>query len=112
MVWGRVNRIKAENISFCSNLQIAAQGLFSFDGFKEGFEVALTKAARAVAFDDFVEDGGAIFDGLRLFLAFGRFVDGEFDLAVAVLHHFEHEGGIFGGDVFVVEVGKLAKPTP
>jgi hypothetical protein len=36
--------------------------------------------------------------------AFGGLVDGEFDEAVAVGHDFGHEGGVFGGDVVVVEV--------
>ena len=36
--------------------------------------------------------------------AFGGFVDGEFDEAVAVGHDFGHEGGVFGRDVVVVEV--------
>ena len=40
---------------------------------------------------------------LALFQAFGRLVDGEFDVAVAVGHHFRHQGGVFGGDVLVVE---------
>src|SRR5713226_4905801 len=43
-------------------LQIAAEGLLAFDGFEEGFEVALAEAAAALALDDLVEDRGAIFD--------------------------------------------------
>ena len=44
-----------------------------------------------------------LFD-LRFLFAFGRLVDGEFDVAVAVGHHLRHQRGVFGGDVFVVEV--------
>src|SRR5207302_3362175 len=44
-------------------LEIPAQGLFAFNGFEEGFEVALAEAAAALALDDLVEDGGAVFYG-------------------------------------------------
>ena len=44
-----------------------------------------------------------LFD-LRFLLAFGRLVDGELHVAVAVGHHLRHERGVFGGDVLVVEV--------
>jgi hypothetical protein len=44
-----------------------------------------------------------LFD-LGLAAAFGGFIDGEFDEAVAVGHDLGHKGGVFGGDVFVVEV--------
>jgi hypothetical protein len=168
-------------------LEVAAQFLFAFDSFEEGFEVALAKAAAALALDNLVEDGRTVFDGtsedlehvafvvavdedaeffefvdgfvdladaglqlgvigvgdgeevdslllhlgdggeyvvggeghvldagaavevevlldLGLAPAFGWLVDGEFDVAVAVGHHLGHEGGVFGGDVAVVEV--------
>ena len=42
-------------------LEVAAQLLFAFDGFEEGFEVSLAEAAAALALDDLVEDGGAVF---------------------------------------------------
>jgi len=41
---------------------------------------------------------------LGLAAAFGGLVDGELDVAVAVGHDLRHEGGVFGGDVVVVEV--------
>ena len=44
-----------------------------------------------------------LFD-LRLAAAFGRLVYGELHVAVAVGHDLGHQRGIFGGDVFVVEV--------
>src|SRR3979490_137305 len=47
----------------CDALKVASEGLFSFDGFEEGFEVALAEAAAALALDDLVEDGGAVLDG-------------------------------------------------
>src|SRR5580658_2655036 len=46
-----------------SGLEIASQGLLALDRFKEGFEVTLAEAAAALALDDLVEDGGAVFDG-------------------------------------------------
>ena len=42
-------------------LEIATEGLLSFDGFKEGLEVALAEAAASLALDDLVEDRGAVF---------------------------------------------------
>src|ERR1700722_16330855 len=47
-------------LSFAS-LEIAAQCLFSFDGFEERLEVALAEAAAALTLDDLVEDGGTVF---------------------------------------------------
>ena len=44
-----------------------------------------------------------LFD-LRLSAAFGRLVDGELHVAVAVGHHLRHQRRVFGGDVLVVEV--------
>jgi hypothetical protein len=44
-----------------SSLEVAAKFLFAFYGFEEGFEVALAEAAAALALDDLVEDGGAVF---------------------------------------------------
>ena len=41
---------------------------------------------------------------LGLATALGGLVDGELDVAVAVGHDLGHEGGVFGGDVVVVEV--------
>ena len=57
---------------------------------------------------DVLDAGAAVevevlFD-LRFALAFGGFVDGELDVAVAVGHDLGHERGVFGGDVVVVEV--------
>ena len=45
-----------------------------------------------------------IFLDLRFAFSFSRLVDGKLDIAVAVGHHLRHEGGVFGGDIFVVEV--------
>ncbi len=72
--------------------------MFSFDGFEEGFEVALAEAAAAFALDDLVEDGGAVFDGASEDLEhvafvvavdedaeFFELIDGLVDLADAVL---------------------------
>ena len=44
-----------------------------------------------------------LFD-LRLAASFGRLVDGELHVAVAVGHHLRHQRRVFRGDVFVVEV--------
>ena len=44
-----------------------------------------------------------LFD-LRFLLAFGRLVDGELHVAVAVGHHLRHQRRVLGGDVLVVEV--------
>ena len=44
-------------------LEITAKGLFSFDCFEKGLEVALAEAAASLALDDLVEDGGAVFYG-------------------------------------------------
>src|SRR6266567_6652064 len=46
---------------FRGALQIAAQLLLAFDGFKQGLEVALAETAAAFALNDFVEQGGAVF---------------------------------------------------
>jgi hypothetical protein len=45
-------------------LKIAAQFLLTFDSFEESLEVSFAKAAAALALDDLVEDGRAIFDRL------------------------------------------------
>jgi hypothetical protein len=50
-----------------------------------------------------------IFFDLTLAFAFGGFVDGELDAPISVLHHLGHERGIFGGDVFVIEVHELTE---
>ncbi len=72
--------------------------MFAFDGFEERFEVAFAEAAAAFALDDFVEEGGAVFDGAGEDLQHVAFVvavdedaeafelvDGLVDLADAVL---------------------------
>ena len=41
-------------------LQRSPEGLFAFDGFEEGFEIAFTEAFGAFALDDFEEDGGPV----------------------------------------------------
>lgn len=45
-----------------------------------------------------------VFLDLALASAGRGFVDGDFDEALAGAHDFGHEGGVFGGDVLVVEV--------
>jgi hypothetical protein len=44
-------------------LQVAALGLFAFDGFEECFEIALAERAAALALDDFVEERGPVSTG-------------------------------------------------
>lgn len=44
-----------------------------------------------------------VFFDLTFLFTLGGFVDGEFDVAVAVADDFTHEGGIFCGDILVVE---------
>ena len=79
-------------------LEVAAEFLFPFDGFEEGFEVAFAEAAASLALDDLVEDGGAVFDGagedlehVAFVVAVDEdaealeFVDGLVDFADAVL---------------------------
>ena len=46
-----------------ARLEITSEGLLSFDGFKEGLEVAFAEAAAPLALDDLVEDRGAVFYG-------------------------------------------------
>ena len=46
---------------------------------------------------------------LALLLAFGGFVDGELDAAVAVRHDLGHQRRVLGGDILVVEVQQLAE---
>src|SRR5438270_11862619 len=44
-------------------LQVPSERLFALDGFEQSFEIAFAEAAAAFALDDFVEQGGAVFDG-------------------------------------------------
>ena len=107
----------AEAFEFVDGLVDLADALLEFGvvGVGDGEEVD----SLLLHFGDCVEDvvGGegdvldartlveveVLFD-LRFAAAFGGFIDGELDVAVAVGHHLGHQGGVLGGDVFVVEV--------
>ncbi len=46
---------------------------------------------------------------LALAQSLGRFIDRELDPSVAILHYLGHQGGIFGGDILVIEGHQLTK---